>query len=118
MVNTMNDILHPGRSPVKDFPHAPAGWSQNDALTLAAIEELVLEADHWEIIQILQAYFSQQEDANIRRLHDALNEHFHSRGGLKYLYKILPKGPVAQGCRLAGIRPPAGSTSESFGSVQ
>ncbi|MGB5339763.1 MAG: sulfite reductase, partial [Gammaproteobacteria bacterium] len=37
---------------------------------------------------------------------------------LKYLYTLLPGGPVAQGCRLAGLEPPAGSQDAGFGSVQ
>jgi tRNA 2-thiouridine synthesizing protein E len=37
---------------------------------------------------------------------------------MKFLYKLLPGGPVSQGCRLAGLEPPAGSTDPGFGSVQ
>jgi len=47
-----------------------------------------------------------------------LNEKFHTRGGLKFLYTLFPGGPVAQGCRLAGISAPPGSTDQGFGSVQ
>ena len=54
----------------------------------------------------------------MRELHDALDEHFHAKGGMKFLYTVLPGGPVAQGCRLAGLTPPAGSVDPSFGSVQ
>jgi tRNA 2-thiouridine synthesizing protein E len=55
---------------------------------------------------------------NMRELHDALDEKFHPQGGMKYLYKLFPGGPVAQGCRLAGIDVPAGAVDKSFGSVQ
>jgi len=54
---------------------------------------------------------------NARELHDALEERFHSRGGMKFLYDLFPGGPVTQGCRLAGLEPPAGSHEEGFGSV-
>jgi tRNA 2-thiouridine synthesizing protein E len=33
------------------------------------------------------------------------------------LFKLFPKGPIAQGCRLAGLEPPAGSVDLGFGSV-
>jgi tRNA 2-thiouridine synthesizing protein E len=33
------------------------------------------------------------------------------------LFEIIPGGPVAQGCRLAGLKPPPGSVDPSFGSV-
>ena len=42
---------------------------------------------------------------------------FHIKGGMKYLYKLLPKGPISQGCALAGIENPAGNIDRSFGSV-
>lgn len=58
-------------------------------------------------------------DSEIRRraLHDALEEKFHHKGGLKFLYTLFPRGPVAQGCRLAGLTPPPGSFDPSYGSV-
>ncbi len=46
-----------------------------------------------------------------------LEEKFHSKGGMKFLYKLLPNGPVSQGCLLAGIDIPAGNVDLSFGSV-
>ncbi len=53
----------------------------------------------------------------LRQIKDALEEKFHSRGGMKYLYQIIPGGPVAEGCRLAGLNVPAGSIDKSFGSA-
>ena len=54
---------------------------------------------------------------NIRELHDALEERFYHKGGIKYLYLLFPGGPVAQGCRIAGLVPPAGAADKGFGSV-
>ncbi|MBE9559228.1 MAG: TusE/DsrC/DsvC family sulfur relay protein, partial [Proteobacteria bacterium] len=54
---------------------------------------------------------------NLRQIKDALDEKFHSRGGMKYLYKIIPGGPVAEGCRLAGLDVPSGAIDKSFGSA-
>ena len=54
----------------------------------------------------------------MRVLHDALDEKFHVKGGMKVLYEMFPGGPVAQGCRLAGLEAPAGAVDKSFGSVQ
>ncbi|MEN8176928.1 MAG: TusE/DsrC/DsvC family sulfur relay protein, partial [Pseudomonadota bacterium] len=74
--------------------------------------------EHWEMLRALQEYFARNDQPNVRELHDALDEKFHSRGGLKRLYVLFPGGPVAQGCRLAGLEAPAGATDSSFGSVQ
>ena len=57
------------------------------------------------------------EFPNMRQIKDALDEKFHSRGGMKYLYQIIPGGPVTEGCRLDGLSVPAGYVDKSFGSV-
>ncbi len=119
MPTTMREILNPSAFPPDpDFPQAPEDWTRETAREIARQEGIALEEAHWEVIGALQAYFARQARPNIRQLHDALEERFHTRGGMKYLYKLLPKGPVAQGCRLAGLEPPAGTVDRSFGSVQ
>ena len=69
-------------------------------------------------MRALQEYFARNEVVNVRVLHDALDEKFHVKGGMKVLYEMFPGGPVAQGCRLAGLEAPAGAVDKSFGSVQ
>ena len=115
----MADILNPGatiRDP--DFPNAPAEWNRSSAEQEARTDRVDLGSDHWSTIKALQGYFARHERPNVRELHDALDEAFHSKGGIKYLYGLFPGGPVAQGCRFAGLRAPAGAADKSFGSVQ
>ncbi len=99
------------------FPNAPVNWSLTDANTIASDKGLKLTRDHLELIQALQEYYTKVEFPRLRQLKDALDEKFHQRGGMKYLYQILPGGPVAQGCELAGLNIPAGVVDKSFGSV-
>ncbi len=101
------------------FPHAPSGWTRDAALMAARIEGLDLNASHWEAVRALQEYYARHQDGNLnlRELHDALDERFHAKGGRKYLYELFPGGPVAQGCRIAGLKAPAGATDKGFGSV-
>lgn len=102
------------------FPNAAAGWSLDQAQHVADQEHIQLDEDHLAVVRSLQEYFARTESNqfNIRELHDALEERFHGRGGMKYLYRLFPGGPVAQGCRIAGLEVPAGAVDRSFGSVQ
>lgn len=107
-------------APDPDFPCAPPGWTRDDALRTAQAEGLETTEEHWEVIRGLQDYYAHHADAtaiSLRELHDALDERFHAIGGIKYLYKIFPGGPVAQGCRLAGLKAPFTATDHGFGSV-
>ena len=100
-------------------PGAVSTIVDSDAVAKAREENLSLGPDHMEMLGALQEYFARNADRemNTRELHDALDEKFHHKGGMKYLYKLFPGGPVAQGCRLAGLEPPAGAVDKSFGSV-
>ncbi|MCK7576392.1 MAG: TusE/DsrC/DsvC family sulfur relay protein [Chromatiales bacterium] len=117
---TMGEILNPGaiRSIDPDFPQAPIDWNRSIAEEAARHDGLELTADHWRTLQALQDYFARHARPNVRELHDALDEAFHTLGGLKYLYGLFPGGPVAQGCRFAGLNAPSGAVDKSFGSVQ
>ena len=119
MAETMSDILNPGAHPQDpEFPQAPSDWTRASAEAAAQSDGVQLTDDHWVAIRDLQAYFASHERPNVRELHDALDEAFHVKGGLKYLYGLFPGGPVAQGCRFAGLQAPAGASDKSFGSVQ
>ena len=119
MAESMSEIMNPSAVDKDDaFPDAPADWSQAAAEASAKADGIELTEDHWETIRSLQSYFAQHGKPNVRALHDALEEKFHAKGGLKYLYERFPGGPVAQGCRFAGLQAPAGAADKSFGSVQ
>jgi tRNA 2-thiouridine synthesizing protein E len=102
------------------FPFAPVDWSPGKAEEVAKAEGLTLTDDHWEVVRGLHEYFARHEDdpsISMRGLHDALEEHFHAKGGLKALYLLFPGGPIAQGCRVAGLKAPYLATDTNFGSV-
>ena len=117
----MKAILDAGAAAAKDpgFPHAPPEWTRASALEAARIEGLTLDADHWDALRALQEFFARHADSaiHVRELHDALDEKFHAGGGIRGLYQLFPGGPVAQGCRLAGLTAPAGAIDKGFGSV-
>lgn len=108
--------------PISNDPEgsfAPEDWTEDRARNSATAEGLTLTDDHLNVLRALQEYYSRHEvkQINVRELHDALNEKFHHKGGMKYIYSLFPGGPVAQGCRLAGLQPPAGAIDKGFGSV-
>lgn len=116
---TMLAIVHPstdaGFDP--DFRDAPEGWTRATAVAQASASGLTLSEDHWEVIRVLQGSYRDEAAPRLRLLRDALDVRFASKGGMKYLYRILPGGPIAQGCALAGLKPPHGAQNASFGSV-
>ena len=102
------------------FPHAPHGWTPAEAVRAAHAEGLTLDDDRWEVVRALQEYFDRHAADpafRARELHDALEEKFHHKGGLRFLYTLFPGGPVAQGCRFAGIKVPWLAVDTNFGSV-
>jgi len=99
------------------YPYAPHGWSTETAETLASADGITMSDDLWELVSALQEYYGKVEQPKLRQVKDALEEKFHQKGGIKYLHKIVPSGPVAQGCKLAGLEVPPGTIDKSFGSV-
>ena len=102
---------------IDSFPNAPLGWSIESAEAIASADGIIMSADHWQLISALQEYYGKVEQPRLRQVKDALGEKFHQKGGIKYLHQILPSGPVAAGCKLAGLEVPPGTIDKSFGSV-
>ena len=121
MNDATQDFVRPGYEiqPIPGFPHAPFDWSREQAEAVAQTEGLTLTEEHWEVVRALQELCTHNAEPalNARDLHDALDEHFHAEGGIKYLYELFPEGPLAQGCPLAGLKPPAGTQDKGMGSA-
>ncbi len=120
LATTINDFVNPGASAQRDptFPDAPDGWTTADAETLAAQNGLSLTDDHWEVIRVLQGAYRDEAAPRLRTLCSALKARFKAKGGIEYVYELMPAGPLAQGCRLAGLAPPAGVAEGAEGSAQ
>jgi len=101
----------------KNCPYAPSDWNASAAESIARENHRTLEDDHWELMRCLQEYYGKTDFPKLRQVTDALDENFQSKGGMKYLYELLPGGPVSQGCKLAGLKVPAGAVDPSFGTA-
>ncbi len=102
---------------LNSFPDAPENWDINIATSTAKADGVHMSNDHWDLIRALQEYYSKVEFPHLHQIKKTLDAKFNSRGGIKYLYQIVPGGPIAEGCRLAGLHAPAGAVDKSFGSV-
>lgn len=118
MVHTVLETTLPTAGINQSIPCAPADWSLEKAVAMAEAEGITLTEEHVKVLLDLQDYFFHHEERiNLRDLHDALDEEFHIDGGIKHLYQLFPGGPIAQGCRLAGLEVPAYAKDTNFGTV-
>jgi tRNA 2-thiouridine synthesizing protein E len=93
-------------------------WNKDKAEKTAAEEGIKMEEAHWQVITFLRNYYLENGKAESgRELVDALNTAFKDQGGGAYLHMLFPEGPVAQGCRIAGLQVPAFTEDKSFGSA-
>lgn len=115
------DVRRPEGARIIDpeFPDAPEDWTPNGARTAAESEKLHLSNDHWAVLRALQSYYAHHSETtpHLAELKLALEIMFQRQGGGIYLQELFPGGPVAQGCRLAGLKAPAGAIDKGFGSV-
>jgi tRNA 2-thiouridine synthesizing protein E len=92
-------------------------WKRSKSEELAAKEDIVLNDDHWAVINFLREhYLTYGLPRNARDLAKDLNQHFFNQGGSKFLYRLFPGGPITQGSRFAKLPAPANATDISFGS--
>lgn len=117
----INKYLNSPKSSTND-PHGhfhdAAPWSPRVALKIAAEESIELENDHWQVVFSLREIFRETgPEWTARAITRRLEKEFADAGGKRRLYELFPRGPLMQGCRIAGLPLPQGTTSPSFGSV-
>jgi TusE/DsrC/DsvC family sulfur relay protein len=94
-------------------------WSKEVAQSLSEKEGIELTQDHWRVINYLQEYYLLHGwPSSIHTMTQKLDSAFADHGGTRYLYQLFPAGPLAQGCRLAGLPVPHNAENDSFGSAQ
>ena len=83
-------------------------WEPQVALVMAEADGIELTPAHWEIIEFVQAYFDEFQDAPpMRLLVKAVAKRLGpEKGNSRYLYRLFPEGPAKQVCRYAGLPKP------------
>lgn len=111
-------IVEPVSPPAKGYLSELDDWSEAKARKLAHEEHIELTEQHMNILKYLRKYYDiNGQGYNARTLLNVMEYEFGQWEGKKHLYRLFPKGPVAQGCKLAGIPLPPNCNDLSFGSV-
>ena len=93
-------------------------WDRKVAAELAREEKLQLSDEHWDVVKFLRDHFNGVGEIEYARdISAILNQRYQSKGGLKYLFRLFPGGPVSQGCKIAGIPLPKDGKDPHFGNV-
>jgi tRNA 2-thiouridine synthesizing protein E len=96
-----------------------ARWTRDRARESAAYEGIQLGDGHWKAITFLRRYYLDHGwPAYPRILIHELDKAFSDDGGTRYLYRLFPRGPLAQGTHIAGLPVPVNVTDTSFGYAQ
>jgi tRNA 2-thiouridine synthesizing protein E len=91
-------------------------WSEKQGHEIARQEGIEMTNEHWAVIHNLRDYYLKHGLAkNGRELGDMLDSEYAGQGGRKYLRRLFPEGPVAQGMRIAGLPVPPHTKNEGFG---
>ncbi|TVP51266.1 MAG: TusE/DsrC/DsvC family sulfur relay protein [Halomonas sp.] len=83
-------------------------WSETVAELMAAEEELDLTPEHWEIIEIVRAFYQRYEMAPAMRplVKATKNTLGEEKGRSIYLMQLFPGSPAKRIARLAGLPKP------------
>ncbi|MEJ2328388.1 MAG: TusE/DsrC/DsvC family sulfur relay protein [Gammaproteobacteria bacterium] len=91
-------------------------WSETRGHEIASQEGVEMTNEHWAVIHKLRDYYLKHGLANNgRELGDMLDTEYADLGGRKYLRRLFPDGPVAQGMRIAGLPVPPHTENTGFG---
>ena len=83
-------------------------WTPEVAELMAAADDQVLDAEHWEVITILRDYYASFEiSPPMRALLKLLRKQLDDPSiDSRRLYRLFPEGPAKQACRYAGLPRP------------
>lgn len=85
-------------------------WSQEVARKLAEQDGIMLEKEHWELIDFIRDYYDKYNHLpNARLFVQAVRKVLgEEKGNSRYLHRLFPGGPVRQVCKFAGLSKPPG----------
>ena len=94
-------------------------WNEEQASKIASELGIELTDAHLQVVHSLREHYREHgESENGQQLTDMLKNAFASQGGIKYLHRLFPEGPVSQGMRIAGLPLPANTEDGGFGTAR
>ena len=118
MQTSKQTLVEASAAPANGYLVELDDWSEDLAHSLAMEENIRLTDEHLNILNYLRKYYDQHgQGYNARTLLNVMEFEFGKWHGKKHLYELFPKGPVSQGCKLAGIPLPPNCNDPSFGSA-
>ena len=87
-----------------------SNWTEEVGTALAAVEDMELTKNHWEVLFFLREYYQEYQIAPaVRVLTKAIGKRLgKDKGNSTYLYELFPYGPAKQACKFAGLPKPTG----------
>jgi len=86
-------------------------WNEDVALVLAEGEEIEMTEEHWNLIKFLRNYYDEYQIAPaVKVLTKAIatENDMDKKTASEFLYRLFPKGPGLQACKIAGLPKPTG----------
>ncbi len=83
-------------------------WSEDLAVHMAALEDVELTDEHWEIMHYIREYHEDYEIAPpMRMMVKVFAKKFgDENANSRYLHQLFPLGPAKQGSRFVGLPKP------------
>ncbi len=94
-------------------------WNEEQAKKTASELSIELTDAHLQVVHALREHYLEHgEGENGQQLTDMLDSKFTAQGGIQYLHRLFPEGPVSQGMRIGGLPIPANTEDTGFGTAR
>ncbi len=106
----VNGDGHNLRSDGEGYLVEPDDWDKRAAEQLAALEQVTLTDEHWQVIEFMRRYYNNHRVAADARfvIKFMAEEMAMGKRARNHLFKLFPYGYVQQACKIAGMKRPRG----------
>lgn len=107
-----------GNTDSNDRARETDNWNIEHARRVATEHGINISDEHLDVIRFLRHYYVNNGwPKRTHHLSRILDKAYKDLGGKKYLHRLFPNGPLAQGAELAGLPRMYNVTDKSFGTA-